>query len=100
VPKVMTLSLKMALVASAHIGILFVSYQRKWMRLFPVANLSIYIWLFLPSSVAFVLYYIFLAESGYLSNHNRRVKLSACSLAASIVSLYLGVFFSLNTFGE
>jgi hypothetical protein len=99
--KAMKLSAKMGLVALGHVCILFISYGRKWMRFLPsVANLSIYVWLALPSSLAFFLYYIFLAKSGFLSEHNRRAKLTAWSLAASVFSLYLGVFFSLNTFGE
>ena len=99
--KATKLSLKMLLIALGHIGILFISYGRKWIRLLPpMAGLSTWVWLVLPSAIAFVLYCFFLGRAGVLSEHNRRAKITICSLAATLCSLYLGVFFSLNTYGE
>jgi hypothetical protein len=101
VQRAMKLFLRMVVIACVHIGILFVVYGRKWLAyLPPMRGFSILLWLLLPSFAAFYLYYSSLSGAGIFTNSYRRWKLAACSAAATLFSLYLGVFFSLNTYGE
>jgi hypothetical protein len=98
---VMKLLLKWLLVASFHIGYLFILYGTKALRFVPGPNLfKMFVWLGLSSFIAFSLYYLFLLRSGLLSVSMRRTKLVAYSAGASLLSLYCGVFLCLNTFGE
>lgn len=99
--RVAKLFLKVIVIALAHMGILFVVYGRKWLaHLPPMMGLTTILWLFLPSCAAFYLYYSSLSGAGIFTNSFRRGKLAACSTAATLFSLYWGVFLSLNTYGE
>jgi F0F1-type ATP synthase assembly protein I len=91
------LLLTMILIAFVHAGILFVWYGRKWCW----SNIwAAHIWLLLPSCAAFCLYYLSLSTAGILAEPFRRGKLTTISVVATLVSLYVGVFLSLNTYGE
>ena len=91
--------LTMLLIGCVHAGILVVAYGRKWLAYWPYYGAA-YIWLLLPSCAAFYLYYFWLSRSGIVTGHNRRGKLVTISTAATLVSLYVGVFFSFNTYGS
>jgi len=93
------LLLTMVLIGSVHAGVLFMAYGRKWLAHWPYYGAA-YIWLLLPSSAAFYLYYFSLSKAGIVAEPYRRRKLATISVAATLVSLYVGVFFSLNTYGE
>ena len=99
VRKATKLLLTMILIGCVHAGILFVAYGRKWLTYWPYYGAA-YIWLLLPSCAAFYLYYFSLSGSGILAEPNMRGKLVTISTAATLVSLYVGVFFSLNTYGS
>ena len=97
--KVTKLLLTMLLIGCVHAGILFVAYGRKWLAFWPYYGAE-YIWLLLPSCAAFYLYYFWLSRSGIVTGSSKRTKLVTISTAATLVSLYVGVFFSLNTYGS
>jgi hypothetical protein len=99
VRKATKLLLTMILIGGVHAGILFVAYGRKWLAYWPYYGAA-YIWLLLPSCAAFYLYYFSLSRSGIFAKPYRQGNLVAISTAATLVSLYAGVFFSLNTYGE
>jgi hypothetical protein len=91
------LLLTMILIGCVHAGILFVWYGRKWYW----SNIwAAHIWLLLPSCAAFCLYYFSLSTAGILAEPFRRGKQATISVAATLVSLYVGALFSLNTYGE
>jgi hypothetical protein len=95
------LSLEMIFIAAFHIGVLFIVYGKKWLAHlagWPIVNPA-YVWLLLPSCGAFVLYYFSLSRANFFGDPFRRGKLTASSLAATLFSLYWGVFFSFNTYG-
>jgi hypothetical protein len=98
----MKLFAKMALIACVHAGVLFIAYGRKWLEyLSPMmGGWTTVIWLLLPSCTAFFLYYFSLSDAGLFSARHRRGKLATCCIVATLFSLYWGVFFSLNTYGE
>jgi hypothetical protein len=94
--------LKMLLVAAAHIGFLFSAYGTHFFGLHERApyDLLMFLWLGASSAGAFCFYYFALARSPLLSSkQGRRLKLGACALVVTLVSLYLGVFWCFNTFG-
>ena len=93
------LLLTMILIGCVHAGILFVVYGRKWLAYWPYYG-GAYIWLLLPSCAAFYLYYFSLRRAGFVAEPYSRGKLVAISTAATLLSLYVGVFCSLNTYGE
>ena len=99
--RMMKLLLKTLLIACFHVGILFIAYGRRWLAYLPhMLGMASFAWLVLPTCVAFCLYYFSFSASGFLSAPNRRAKLMTCSIVVSLLSLYLGVFLSLNTYGE
>lgn len=97
--KATKLLLTMILIGCVHAGILFVAYGRKWLAYWPFYGAA-YIWLLVPSCAAFYLYYISLSRAGIVAEPHRRGKLVTISTAATLVSVYVGVFFSLNTYGS
>jgi hypothetical protein len=92
------LLLEVIAVAGSHIGILYIMYGRE--SLPPLHGWAPFVWLLLPSCGAFVLYYVSLSKADFISEPYRRVKLATSSLAATLFSLYWGVFFALNTYGS
>jgi hypothetical protein len=99
VRKVTKLLLAMILIGCVHAGILFVVYGRKWLAYWPYYGAA-YIWLLVPSCAAFYLYYFSLSRAGIVAEPYRRGKLVTISTAATLISLYVGVFFSFNTYGS
>lgn len=97
--KTVKLSLTMILIGCVHAGILFVVYGRKWLAYWPYYG-GQYIWLSLPSCAAFYLYYFSLRRAGFVAEPYRRGKSVTIATAATPVTLYVGVFCSLNTYGE
>jgi hypothetical protein len=99
--KSIKLLLKWLMVASFHVGYLFILYGTKTLRFIPGPYyFKLFVWLGLSSIVAFSLYYYFLLRSGLLSASKNRTKVAVFSVGASLLSLYCGVFLCLNTFGE
>jgi hypothetical protein len=99
--RVTKLLLKWLFVASFHVGYLLVLYGAKALRFVPAPYLfKIFVWLELPSIIAFSLYYHFLLRSDLLSESGRHATAASYSILASLLSLYCGVFLCLNTFGE
>ena len=91
---------KMALIACLHAGFLFIAYGRRWLEyLPPMGEWAAIIWLLLPSCAACYLYHLLLSNAGLFAAPHRRWKLATCSIAATLFSLYWGVFFSFNTYG-
>lgn len=93
------LLLAMILIGCVHAGFLFVAYGRRWLAYWPYYGAA-YIWLLVPSCAAFCLYYFSLSRAGIVAEPYRRGKLMTISAAATLVSLYMGVFFSLNAYGS
>jgi hypothetical protein len=92
---------KIVLVACVHVGVLIIVYGRKWLRVLPAMHgWGIFICLLLPSCAACYLYYGSLSGAGLFAAPHRQGKVAACSIAATLFSLYWGVFFSLNNFGS
>ena len=93
--------LKILSVAAAHVAFLFSAYGTGFYGLKELPyDLVIFLWLGGSSLAAFCLYYFALAKSSLLSSKpRRRIKLGACAFMATLVSLYLGVFWCFNTFG-
>lgn len=102
VPRATKLILKLVMIACAHIAVVFVVAGRKLLAYLPppMHGISAILWLLLPSCAAFCMYYSSLAGAGVFASSCRREKLAACSAEATLFSLYWGVFFSLNTYGE
>jgi len=92
------LLLKLLFVAGWHVGILFLLYG--WKLVPNLSGWGTIAWLLLPSCVAFCLYYLSLSRSVFANAPHRQGKLTTCSLAATLFSLYGGVFFALNSFGS
>lgn len=97
--KATKLLLTMILIGCVHAGILFIAYGTKWLAYLPFYGAE-YIWLLVPSCAAFYLYYFSLSRAGIVEEPHRRGKLVTISTAATLVSVYVGVFFSLNTYGS
>ena len=97
------LLLKLTLVGLGHIGILFIVYGIQ-IRFFLLANAwegnAFTIFLLCSPAIPFVLNYFFISRSGLMSENLRRTKAAVISIAPTIVSLYVGMFLCLNTFGE
>ena len=99
--RAMKLLLKWLVVASIHVGYLFVLYGSKALRFVPGSDLfKMFVWLGLSSIIAFSLYYHFLLRSGLLSASQLRAKVAAYSVGASLLSLYCGFLLCVNIFGE
>ena len=97
--KATKLLLTMILIGCGHAGILFVAYGRRWLAYWPYYGAA-YIWLLVPSCAAFYLYYFSLSRAGIDAESYRRGKLVTISTVATLISLYLGVFLSLNVYGS
>lgn len=97
------LLLKMSLVGLGHISILFIVYGIK-LRFFLMAdawlNYAFTSFLVFFPVIPFVLNYCFISSSNLFSENMRRMKVAGCSIAATIFSLYWGMFLCLNTFGS
>jgi len=97
----MKLVLQSLLIAATHISYVFILYGTRSLRFLHAPNLLIiFVWLGVPTLVAFALYYLSLSRVGFLSEPMRRTKLMACSIGATALSLYCAVFLALNTFGS
>ena len=99
----MKLLMKLFLVAVGHTVFLFVFYATAGfhltMLLPPV--LLMLIWVVASSIVAFFLNYSILLRSSFFSSrHTRRLTFVILSIVATFLSFYLGMYASLNTFGE
>ena len=99
--KTTTLVLQSLLVAAIHISYVFILYGARSLRsLHAPYFLTLFVWLGVPTLVAFALYYLSLSRMGFLSEPMRRTKLAACSIGPTVLSLYCGLFLALNTFGS
>jgi TRAP-type C4-dicarboxylate transport system permease small subunit len=99
----MKLFLKMAAIASGHIGVLLIVYGKRWLAYLPPTYrdwLAIFAWILLPACAAFCLYYSSLAGAGLFTAPFRRGKLAMWSAAATFFSLYSSMFLCLNTYGS
>jgi hypothetical protein len=76
-------------------------YGRNWLRYLSFLHgWGDPLWLLLPSCGAYYLYSSSLSSASLFAGRYRGLALVACSTAATLFSLYLGVFLSLNTYGE
>jgi hypothetical protein len=95
-----TLLAQMVVIGCLHAGFLFIAYGRRWVSyLSPLGVGAEVIWLLLPSCVACCLYYFSLSSADLFTARARRGKLAVCSIAATLFTLYWGVFLSFNTYG-
>jgi hypothetical protein len=95
-----TLLAKVVVIACVHAGFLFIAYGRRWVSYLSLpGDWAVVIWLLLPSCVACCLYYFSLSSAGLFTTPARREKLAVCSIAATLFSLYWGVFLGFNTYG-
>jgi hypothetical protein len=89
------------LIAAGHISYVFIVYGTRSLRaLHAPYSLLLLLWLGLPTLVAFLLYYLSFLRAGFLPEPTRRTTLTACSIGLSVLSLYCGLFLTLNTFGS
>lgn len=97
------LLLKMSLVGLGHISILFVVYGIK-VRFFLMTDvgkdIAFQVFLLFSPFVPLFLYCLLVLRSDLLSERWRRTKAAAIAIAATLISLYCGMFLCLNTFGS
>lgn len=99
--KATKLILKTLLVAAGHISYVFIVAGTRSLRALHAPYLLILLlWLGLPTLVAFLLYYLSFSRAGFLPESWRGTKLTACSIGLTVLSLYCGLFLTLNTFGS
>jgi hypothetical protein len=98
-------------VAAVHIAIVFLFYgygARVLRDMHLSSNLILGLWLGVPSILAFTFYYRFLSRSAFLISQSmsptvlalNATAIGVFAVIATLFSLFWGVFFSLNTFGE
>jgi hypothetical protein len=101
----MKLLLRLTLVALGHVGFFFCAYGTLVRNPSDASGMWIavsisYLFLLCSPVIAFSLYYRLISRSNLLSADFRRTKATFCSIGATLVSFYRGMFFSLNTFGS
>jgi hypothetical protein len=96
----MKLLMKMIMIACAHVGVFFLLYARQNVLLGYFRGWTFPLCLLLPSCVAGYLNYAALSSAALVSAHHGRARLAAWAIAATCLSLYCGVFLSLNIYGE
>jgi hypothetical protein len=100
----MKLLLKWLLIAIGHIAVLFALYGTGVLGLASIPAISRILvpvlWPVVPSLLAFVLYYVSSARSDvWRPGLLKEAVFIVCSLMATILSGFCGVFASFNTFG-
>lgn len=104
----MTLLVELALVALGHIGFMFTVYGTKVLQSIPIPSWSekfagiivSFCFILIPTAIALFFYYRLIARSNLLTGPRGKAIGTACSIAASLISLYCAMFLCLNTFGE
>lgn len=94
------LFIKIALIACAHIAFLFLAYGSHFFAMRLPYFWMIALWIFGSSLMAWIVYWSTLSKSLLWSaTSHRSLWFAICSTALMLVSLYIGVFLALNTFG-
>lgn len=99
---------KLALVALGHIGFMFAVCWARVLRFITIPSrweefaeiVESLFFLLVPTAIALFLYYRLIARSNLLSGPRGRAIGAACSIAASLISLYCAMFLCSNIFGE
>lgn len=91
---------KLAIVAVAHITYVVVAYATSFFGLHLPHRLIIILWLAGSSSLALIAYVWVLFRSQVMATEpGRPMKLAFMAITFTLVSLYLGIFISYDTFG-
>jgi hypothetical protein len=97
----MKLIVQIVLVACIHIAFLFTAYGTKFFGLNLPSVFLMALWLGVSSVLAFAAYFLALLKTQFLASALCREGLWIfCAGLATFISLYIGVFFALNTYGE
>jgi len=92
---------KLAIIAVAHITYVVTAYATSFFGLHLPHRLIIMLWLAGSSSVALIAYVWVLFRSPVLAMEpGRPLKLALMAITFTLVSLYLGIFISYDTFGS
>jgi len=108
--RTMMLVVKLALVALGHIGLMFTIYGTRVLRSISIPSqreglefagiILSFAFILIPTAIALFFYHRLITRSNLLSGPRGRAIGVACSIAASLISLYCAMFLCLNTFGE
>ncbi|MDR3393102.1 MAG: hypothetical protein P4L77_15345 [Sulfuriferula sp.] len=97
----MKLIAQIVLVACIHVAFLFTAYGTKFFGLNLPSGFLMALWLGVSSILAFAAYLLVLLKTKWLASALYREGLWVfCAGLATFVSLYIGVFLALNTYGE
>ena len=97
----MKLIAQIALVACIHVVFLFTAYGTKFFGLNLPSVVLMSLWLGVSSVLAFAAYFFAFLKTKFLASALYREGLWIfCAGLATLISLYIGVFLALNTYGE
>lgn len=97
----MKLIAQIVLVACIHVAFLFTAYGTKFFGLNLPPVFLMVLWLGVSSIFAFAAYFLALLKTKLLATALYRDGLWLfCAGLATLISLYVGVFLALNTYGE